>query len=113
MYFGPVRYYSKAKDEELVDYLARTSMGETADTDLNSDNFSSKELRWLTPRFKDESFSEEKEWRLICLGNVDYMGIEFRPGVSTIMPYIKVSLENVNTMIERDHGWAGGELFLE
>ena len=100
MYFGPVRYYSKAKDEGLIDSLARTSMGEACDIDLKSQNITAGDLRWLTPRFKDDSFSEEKEWRLICLGDVDYMGIKFRPRKSTIMPYIVVSLDNVNNQIE-------------
>lgn len=100
MYFGPVRYYSKAKDEELIEYLTRASMGEACDIDLKSQNITPEELRWLTPRFKDDSFSEEKEWRLICSGNVDYMGIKFRPRKSTIMPYIVVSLDNVSNQIE-------------
>lgn len=100
MYFGPVRYYSKAKDEGLIEYLARTSTGETCDFDLKSHNITREELRWLTPRFKDDSFSEEKEWRLICSGNADFMGIEFRPRKSTIMPYIVVRLDNVNNQIE-------------
>jgi hypothetical protein len=99
-YFGPVRYYSKANDEWLIDYLTRTSMGETCDIDLKWQNMTPKELRWLTPRFKDDSFSEEKEWRLICLGNVDFIGIKFRPRKSTIVPYIVVSLDNVSNQIE-------------
>lgn len=99
MYFGPVRYYSKANDEWLIDYLTRTLMGEARDIDLKSQNMTPEELRWLTPRFKDDSFSEEKEWRLICLGNVDYMGIKFRPRKSTIVPYIVVKLDNLSNQI--------------
>jgi hypothetical protein len=45
--------------------------------------------------FKDSAFEEEHEWRLVCSGNIDYMGVKFRPGRSHLVPYITLPLEDV------------------
>ncbi|MCU7837562.1 MAG: DUF2971 domain-containing protein [gamma proteobacterium symbiont of Taylorina sp.] len=40
--------------------------------------------------FKDPSFKEEKEWRLIILADIDR--VKFRPQNSNIVPYVEVDL---------------------
>jgi hypothetical protein len=51
------------------------------------------------PKFKDTSFEEEHEWRLICRGDLDYMNVQYRAGRSHLVPYITVSLENISGVI--------------
>lgn len=52
----------------------------------------------IAPKFKDESFSEEKEWRLIPNDFIDYRSeqVNFRAGKSSLIPYIDIKL-NVDT----------------
>lgn len=52
----------------------------------------------IAPRFKDQAFSEEKEWRLIS-PVIDFMdgSVEFRQGKSSLIPYIKFSLIPANS----------------
>jgi hypothetical protein len=42
--------------------------------------------------FKDESFREEKEWRLVYIGDRGATKIEYREGISTLVPYITFHL---------------------
>ena len=71
----------------------------TTPTDISTLNFDGavaslvQMLLATAPRFKDKSFSEEKEWRLFC-GTIDHGDerIEFREGKSTLIPYVKFSL---------------------
>jgi hypothetical protein len=93
-YFGPVHYYSETDDEDLIDCLAQGIID-----NVDSHDFWN-ELKWLTPRFKDRSFSEEKEWRLICTGNVDRIGVQFRAGFSALIPYIPVKLQDISYPIQ-------------
>lgn len=73
----------------------------TTPTDISTLNFDGavaslvQMLLATAPRFKDKSFSEEKEWRLFC-GTIDNDDdrIEFREGRSTLIPYVKFSLKS-------------------
>jgi len=74
----------------------------TTPTDISTLNFDGavaslvQMLLATAPRFKDKSFSEEKEWRLFCgtIENGDER-IEFREGKSTLIPYVKFSLKSL------------------
>ena len=47
----------------------------------------------LAPRLKHPNFGEEKEWRVISKPRtVEYGGVNFRPGKSMLIPYVKINL---------------------
>lgn len=48
----------------------------------------------VAPFFKDPSFSEEKEWRLVSLKNILNSDLQFRSGKSMVIPYTEVDLVN-------------------
>lgn len=50
----------------------------------------------IAPRFKDRAFSEEKEWRIV--GSIsDLSKVHFRPGKSTLLPFVKLPLISNNS----------------
>jgi hypothetical protein len=49
-------------------------------------------LNLLAPFYKDVSFSEEEEWRILFNSNVE-LGTKFRQGKSMIIPYKEVDLK--------------------
>jgi len=50
-------------------------------------------LTRLAPLLKDESFSEEKEWRLVS-SLIDVYQLRYRPGKSMIVPYYSIPIES-------------------
>lgn len=49
----------------------------------------------IAPLIKDESFSEENEWRLVSECGVEFHKMKFRPGTSSIIPYTSLDLGHV------------------
>ncbi len=42
--------------------------------------------------FKDESFAEEREWRLVRFSHEGTSGVRYREGLSTLIPYLVYQL---------------------
>lgn len=57
----------------------------------------SRDLSLTLPLIKNESFSEEAEWRLISNGRVSYSDLSYRPGSSMLIPYTKIHNEDLIT----------------
>jgi hypothetical protein len=48
--------------------------------------------RFLRPRMKHDSFSEEREWRLLSVDPLETIqGLRFRPGASFLIPYVPIT----------------------
>lgn len=76
-----------------------TNVSNISISDINKIIGNLLEMLFITsPKFKDKSFSEEKEWRLVSK-TVDFTDdrVEFRQGKSTLIPYIKIPLVPANT----------------
>jgi hypothetical protein len=95
-------YDPEKQREEMKIYLDWVLLSSsTTPSDINTLNFDNavsslaKMLLAIAPRFKDKSFSEEREWRLFSgmIDNADER-IEFRQGKSTLVPYVKFSLKS-------------------
>ena len=52
----------------------------------------------IAPKLKSESFEEEKEWRIVSVNLKETDFIKFREGKSTIIPYIKISIDDSGHM---------------
>jgi hypothetical protein len=53
----------------------------------------------VAPILKNESFHEEKEWRVISVRRISEEGISFREGTNWIIPFIKIPLASINEKI--------------
>lgn len=58
----------------------------------------------IAPYFKDESFKEEKEWRLALIGGGENL---FREGNTLIIPYVEFDLKDENGNLPVDNIWIG------
>lgn len=50
------------------------------------------ELATIAPLIKSNSFSEEKEWRIMSNGGINFARLSFRAGTSMLMPFHKILL---------------------
>lgn len=57
------------------------------------------ELAQIAPLIKDKGFQEEQEWRLISIDGIGYNDVNFRTGVSFIVPYFPLELLNLEDII--------------
>jgi Protein of unknown function (DUF2971) len=80
--------YETEFHEEILDDAAKFLLTPpTAKKEISDDLF--HVLNYL-PFFKHYSFREEKEWRLVSLGQIDLWKTEFRRGKSMIIPYTSI-----------------------
>ena len=61
----------------------------------------------IAPYFKDESFKEEKEWRLAIIEGGNAL---FREGDTLIIPYVEFDLKDENGNLPVDNIWIGPTL---
>jgi hypothetical protein len=97
--FVKLEYYNAKLHDNVFDTLGDTLITQSL-RQPNIEYWVQMLVDDTAPKFKDTSFEEEHEWRLICRGNLDDMGVKFRPGRSHLVPYIEVSLENISGVIK-------------
>jgi hypothetical protein len=92
--FRKVQYYSKAVHDPMfgdkADELIASFMKEDPFTEVQLSGY----LTDFSPFFKDESFKEEEEWRLVCRGMLDYIDVKYRTGRSHLIPYLIIPFPN-------------------
>jgi hypothetical protein len=98
-HFVKLEYYNAKLHDDVFDSLGDALITQSF-RQSNIEHWVQMLVDDTAPQFKDTSFEEEHEWRLICRGNLDYMGVKFRPGRSHLVPYIEVSLENISGVIK-------------
>jgi hypothetical protein len=59
---------------------------------LHSLSYQAADLHGHAPFFKHNAFSGEKEWRLVFNEVINYKNLDFRDGINTLLPYIKLPL---------------------
>ena len=98
----PVVYDPQEQEQLLGALIERLTRAHFSDKEIhlskekieNAVNYFLSEFVRLAPKLKDQSFREEREWRLISgLVSVDDPRLDFRPGKSGIIPYVKIRLE--------------------
>ncbi len=57
------------------------------------------DLSQIAPLIKDKGFQEEQEWRLISGKGIGYEDVNFRAGVSFIIPYFPLKLPAIKDII--------------
>lgn len=87
--------YDESEQKEQINNLIETvtELKLPDSPPLNNDNvvkFFKGKLLKLAPTFKNNSFSEEKEWRLV--GLIGTSNLDFRAGNSMLIPYTTVNL---------------------
>lgn len=88
--------YDRAVQLEKLTILFEKYLGELSGRDeleesLNIAAKFGRDMIELAPLFKNPSFKEEKEWRLVSSLIVD-TEVKFREGISTIVPFIEFDL---------------------
>lgn len=86
--------YDRTKQKNIIEELIDESINEFKHptegiANMAVENFFVK-LRRMCPVFKDPSFSEEREWRLVS--NFPNLEAKFREGKSMIIPYVEIKL---------------------
>jgi Protein of unknown function (DUF2971) len=106
--------YDEVKQRDLLRQLIKESLEDFRTDGLSADIKASlvasifkDELQQIAPAFKHPSFSEEREWRLVCVvdrlprascGRASIKGarfipeVQYRQGLSMIIPYIVFNL---------------------
>lgn len=79
----------RSKSDELSD-------SETMRTKLTVEHLVS--FLAIAPELKSDSFKEEKEWRIVTVPLRETNFIKFREGKSTIIPYVKISIDDSGNM---------------
>ncbi|MGR3303845.1 MAG: DUF2971 domain-containing protein [Candidatus Scalindua sp.] len=57
-----------------------------------------RRLHAIAPKLKSDSFKEEKEWRILTVPLKETNFIKFREGKSTIIPYIRIKIDDNGNM---------------
>jgi hypothetical protein len=86
--------YNKNKQIEMIDdflnkvldHFYKSQMDASLDLEAWDDFFA------LAPILKHPKFEEEQEWRLISKPRPTEFSVDFRPGKSMLIPYIKINL---------------------
>jgi hypothetical protein len=99
-HFVKLEYYNAKLHDSVFDSLGDALITQSLRQPPDIEFWIQTLVKDSAPKFKDTSFEEEHEWRLICRGNLDYMGVKFRPGRSHLVPYIEVSLANLSGVIK-------------
>jgi hypothetical protein len=98
--FSSVEYYSPDVHDSVFDSIAQALIVQSLQGPNGGETWIDILLGDTSPFFKDEAFREEEEWRLVCSGNISYVGLQFRPGRSHLVPYIAVSLVDIPDAIK-------------
>lgn len=94
--------YAISTQPSLIDNLLSKYVMQTRKWTATGDNLENEiqntfgefvtELFFIAPRIKDQSFQEERDWRLSGFVPTFQEGIDFREGTSMITPYYKFKL---------------------
>ncbi|UZJ46175.1 DUF2971 domain-containing protein [Marinimicrobium sp. C6131] len=96
--------YDENKQLSLARMLVSECLAENVDTEIVKFNrgvptldFSAgsefkRKLSLLASVLKHKTFKEESEWRLVSQEPISAQDLKFRPGISTVTPYIPVEL---------------------
>ncbi|MDP2227072.1 MAG: DUF2971 domain-containing protein [Moraxellaceae bacterium] len=99
--------YLKSEQEEIIHAAIDKVLEEYKDyiephQKRNSENCASESSRAfcnalseISPTIKDQTFSEEREWRVISKGGIHFDKLDFREGRSMLTPYYRIAL-NIN-----------------
>ncbi|MGZ5009693.1 MAG: DUF2971 domain-containing protein [Methylobacter sp.] len=85
--------YDEKEQIHLIKRLIEESLANDVITEKSSDPYGFKrKLGQLSSIIKHKAFHEEKEWRLISSGGINFDMLSFRPGLSMITPYYNFKL---------------------
>ncbi|MGR9247039.1 DUF2971 domain-containing protein [Rhizobium leguminosarum] len=91
---------ARLKGAESTASIVRALMNSKDETDYTADDARRMAVLDLAPRFKNDAFAEELEWRIIAKAHV-VKKVEYRTRDNVIMPYVNVGALNTRLPISR------------
>lgn len=97
--------------DQVLNVLSKAALKEKIQIENSEDFFQSIEadLLYMAALFKHPSFAEEAEWRIVSPAVTDYLTspVNFREGVSMLIPYYEFTLVNKEKIIPIFHLFLG------
>jgi hypothetical protein len=94
--------YDQSRQEDRLRPILDTALKDSDDARARAQ--CAKDLIRVAPEFKDPSFREEKEWRLLIDSmDLNNPAVRYRPGPSMFVPYVALDIASPSGRLPLDH----------